>query len=55
MSKETPQDRWNRANTVSFHILLMKTTEAAIIEKLQSVPNKAGYIKSLILADMEKK
>lgn len=52
---ETPQARWNKANTVSVNIRLMKNTEADIIQKLNTVPNKAGYIKSLILADMAKK
>lgn len=55
MPKETPQDRWHKAHTVSVTIRLMKNTEADIIQKLNSVPNKAGYIKSLILADMAKK
>lgn len=32
----------------------MKSTEADLIEKLESVENKAGYIKSLIRADIEK-
>lgn len=33
----------------------MKNTEQDIIAKLESVPNKAGYIKSLIRADMARK
>lgn len=32
----------------------MKNTEKDIIEKLNSVPNKAGYIKALIRADIAK-
>lgn len=32
----------------------MKNTEQDIIDKLYSVPNKAGYIKSLIRADIAK-
>ena len=35
-------------------IRLMKNTEQDIIQKLDSVPNKAGYIKQLIRADMAK-
>ena len=31
-----------------------KTNDADIIEKLQSVPNRLGYIKALIRADIEK-
>ena len=30
----------------------MKNTEQDIIQKLDSVPNKAGYIKQLIRADI---
>lgn len=32
----------------------MTRTESDIINKLDSVPNKAGYIKSLIRADIAK-
>lgn len=52
--KETPQDRYNKAHTVSVAIRLMKNTEQDIIQKLESVPNKAGYIKALIRQDMAK-
>lgn len=51
--KETPQARYHKAHTVSLNIRLMKNTEQDIIDKLNSVPNKAGYIKALIRADME--
>ena len=30
----------------------MRRTEADLIEKLESVPNRAGYIKSLIRRDL---
>lgn len=49
---ETPQDRYHKAHTVSLTIRLMKNTEQDILERLDSVPNKAGYIKSLIRADI---
>ena len=49
---ETPQDRYNKAHTVSLTIRLMKNTEQDIIKKLNDVPNKAGYIKALIRADI---
>nr|DAP10855.1 MAG TPA: hypothetical protein [Caudoviricetes sp.] len=52
--KETPQDRYHKAHTVSIAIRLMKNTEQDIIQKLDSVPNKAGYIKQLIRADIAK-
>lgn len=31
----------------------MRKTDAEIIEKLDSVPNKAGYIRELIRRDIE--
>lgn len=52
--KETPQDRYHKGHTVSIAIRLMKNTEQDIIQKLGSVPNKAGYIKQLIRADIAK-
>lgn len=52
VKKETPQERYHKAHTVSLNIRLMKNTEQDIINKLNSVPNKAGYIKSLIRADI---
>lgn len=54
VKKETPQDRYHKAHTISIAIRIGKETEADIIQKLDSVPNKAGYIKSLIRADIEK-
>ena len=50
--KETPQDRYNKAHTTSISIRFMNRTEQALIQKLNSVPNKAGYIKQLIRDDM---
>lgn len=52
--KETPQERYHKAHTVSVNIRLMKNTEQDIIQKLDSVPNKAGYIKQLIRNDINK-
>ena len=50
--KETPQDKYHKAHTVSVAIRLMKNTEQDIICKLNSSPNKARYIKNLIRADI---
>lgn len=46
--------RYDKEKTRHYAIKVMTTTEADIIAKLDSVPNKAGYIKSLIRADIEK-
>ena len=40
-------------NSKRYTLKVMTRTEANIIEKLDSVPNKAGYIKELIRRDIE--
>ena len=50
-----PQEKYNREKTVVVNIRLVKSTEADIIEQLERQPNKSGYIKSLIRADIAKK
>lgn len=50
--KLTPQERYAKKNIKQFKIDCMMNTEADIIKKLESVPNKAGYIKQLIRADI---
>ncbi len=52
--KQTPQERYAKKNKKQFKIDCIKTTEQDIISKLESVPNKAGYIKALIRADIAK-
>lgn len=54
MSKEnpTPQERYAAKYKRQFKIDCFTNTEQDIIQKLESVPNKAGYIKSLIRADI---
>jgi len=52
--KETPQERYAKKYKKQFKIDLITTTEQDIIEKLESVPNKAGYVKALIRADIAK-
>lgn len=51
----TPQDRWKKANTTAMMIRWVNKSDADIIQKLKSVPNKADYIRQLIRADIEKK
>lgn len=45
-------NRYNKANTVCVNIRLNKKTDADIINKLDNVPSKMGYIKGLIHKDM---
>lgn len=52
--KYDPQMRYHKAHTVSVNVRLMKNTEQDIIQKLDSVPNKAGYIKGLIREDIKR-
>lgn len=52
--KETPQDRYLKAHATSVGFRVMHNTEADILEKLRSVPNKAGYIKRLIREDIRR-
>lgn len=48
------QARYKAKNVKAFRFECIKTTEKDIIDKLESVPNKSGYIKSLIRADIAK-
>lgn len=55
MKKETPQDRYARKYKKQFSLPCFTTTEQDIIDKLESVPNKSGYIKKLIREDIKKR
>lgn len=46
------QEKYDRANTVQLHLKLNKNTDEDILNKLDSVPNKQGYIKDLIREDI---
>lgn len=46
------QDKYDRANTVKVMLKLNKKTDADILEKLDTVDNKQGYIKGLIRDDI---
>lgn len=50
--KERPQERFDKLNSKRFVIKVMTRTEADILQKLESVPNKSGYIKDLIKKDI---
>ena len=45
---------YDRENTVQVKLKLNTKTDSDILERLASVPNKQGYIKALIRADMRK-
>lgn len=50
--RETPQQRYAKKNIKQYKFDCMKTTEQDIIDKMESVPNKAGYVKGLIRKDI---
>lgn len=50
----TPQDRWRAANMKRYAIDVAKKTEGDIIAQIEKQTNKAGYIKALIRADIER-
>ena len=47
-------EKYDRANTIRITLKLNRTTDAEILAKLDSVESKQGYIKALILADINK-
>ena len=47
-------EKYAKEKTTSIAIRFMHNTETDLLEYLNSMSNKAGYIKSLIRADMER-
>ena len=57
MTKQTKaqlraKERYNKANTITYCLRLNKNTDQDIIETLNSVGSKTGYIKELIRMDL---
>ena len=50
--KETAKERYDRQTAYKVGLKLNRKTDAAIIEKLESVTSKQGYIKALIQRDI---
>lgn len=48
------QKKYDAENTLQVHLKLNRRTDKDVLEKLDSVPNKQGYIKRLIRADLKK-
>ena len=46
--------KYDKANTRQVHLKLNLRTDGEVLEKLDSVPSKQGYIKGLIRADIER-
>ena len=51
---KTPQDRWQAENITRYVVKVAKKTEGDILAQLEKQTNKAGYIKALVRADIEK-
>lgn len=47
--------RYNKENTVQISLKLNRSTDADLIDSLNRVTNKQGYIKELIRRDIAKK
>lgn len=48
MPKDTPQARYDAANTVQIRLKLNRKTDADILALLDTVDNKQGLIKALL-------
>ena len=46
--------KYDKENTKSVYLKLNKNTDSDILEKLEQVQNKQGYIKNLIRKDINK-
>lgn len=46
-------DKYNKENTLCVLLRLNFSTDRDVIQKLESVPSKMGYIKKLIRKDMK--
>lgn len=47
--------KYNKENTVQISLKLNRSTDADLIESLNRIANKQGYIKELIRRDIAKK
>jgi hypothetical protein len=54
-NKYKAQARYDKKNTVSVSLKFNKKTDADILERLDEVNSKQGYIKTLVREDMKKK
>lgn len=54
MADSQAKTAWDKSNTTFIGLKLNNNTDAAILARLATVPNKQGYIKELIKADIAK-
>lgn len=48
------QKKYDAENTRQVHLKLNRRTDSDVLERLDNVPSKQGYIKDLIRADLAK-
>lgn len=53
-SLKKAQIKYQKNNTYRFLLALNRNTDKDIIEKLESVENRQGYLKALVRLDIEK-
>lgn len=51
-AQKRANEKYDKENTVRLSLKLNKTTDADILEKLEQVESKQGYIKELIRKDI---
>lgn len=54
-ARKRAQMKYNKEHTKQVTLRLNRRTEADIIDWLELIPNKQGYIKALIRLDMERR
>lgn len=54
MPSKEASARWDAENTVQVKLKLNRTNDADILDRLEEVANKQGYIKELIRQDIKK-
>lgn len=54
MGKYDPQTNYDKRSTVAMMMKLNRKTDADILQRLEDVGNKQGYVKALIRADIKK-
>ena len=54
-ARKRANDKYDRSNTTQIKLKLNKNTDADILEKLNAVESKQGYIKNLIRKDLKPK
>ena len=52
-AQKRAREKYEAKATVQIKMKLNRNTDADILEKLDEVPNKQGYIKDLIRADLK--